>query len=123
VDAQQAVVVAGAVVTLTTLVKWMGMQDRYGPLAIIGLSLLGVGIWGYSKGPAWERGLLFDYFVGWLSVATSAAGVFGFTRSVPQAITAGSQRNSDVPGAGQHPTTNMSDVVEHRRTTDERRER
>jgi hypothetical protein len=113
-NVEQAAVVAASVVTLTTLVKWMGMPDKYGPFAILGLSLLGVGMWGYSQGPAWERSLLFGYFAGWISVATSAAGVFGFTRSVPQAVTAGSTRNMEIPGAGQHPTSNITDNVERR---------
>lgn len=113
-NADQTIAVAAAVVALTTLVKWMGMNDKYGSFAIMGLSLLGVAMWGYSKGPTWERGLLFDYFVGFIAVATQAAGVFGFTRSLPQAVTAGSNRNIDIPGAGQHPTSNMTDNLERR---------
>lgn len=113
---EQSLVVAGAVVALTQLIKWTGlMKDSYGPLAIMVLSLFGVAIWGYSKGPTWERGLLFDYFTGWIAVATSSAGVFGFTRSAPAAVTTGS-RNSSIPGAGQSVTEKMNgDVNTERR--------
>ncbi len=113
-DASAIVSVSAAVVALTTLVKWAGVKDTWGAWAIIELSMLGVGVWAYSKGPAFDRGLVFDYFSGWIAVATSAAGVFGFTRSMPAAVTEGS-RNSTLPGAAQNPTIKPSDTTEERR--------
>jgi len=112
-DSGAAIVVAGAVVALTSLIKWAGLRDTWGPAAIMVLSLLGVGLWGYSQGPTYQRELLFDYFTGWISVATSAAGVFGFTRSIPGAVVTGSPR-SVIPGAAQNPTQKPDHFPERR---------
>lgn len=101
-DAQAVIAVSAAVVALTSLFKWAGLRDTWGPVAVLLLSLAGVVLWVYSKG-AYSRELLFDLFAGWIATATSAAGVFGFTRSAPAAVTVGS-RNSVIPGAAQNPT-------------------
>jgi hypothetical protein len=99
-DAEAILSVSAAVVTLVQLVKWSGLPDRAGPLAVIVLAALGVSLWGYSIGD-YERTKLFGYFVGWLAVATSAAGVFGFTRASKEAVTS---TTSPPSGAGASPT-------------------
>jgi hypothetical protein len=107
------VAVSTAVVALTMLVKWAGLKDSYGPLAVLALSAFGVAFWGWSKGVMTQT-MAFDYFVGWIAVATSAAGVFGFTRSIPASVTTGSPR-SVIPGAAQNPTEKANmDIVERR---------
>lgn len=85
-DATEIAAVSTAVVLLTQYVKWAGLPDTRGPLVVLALSLLGVALWGYSVG-TFERTKLFGYFAGWLVVSASAAGVFGFTRSSPAAVT------------------------------------
>jgi hypothetical protein len=100
-DAQAVVAVSAAVVALVQLVKWAGLPDSRGPLAVLALAALGVVFWGWSKGTL-ERAVAFDYFAGWIAVATGAAGVFGFTRAAPGAV---ARASSPPPGgAGSSPT-------------------
>lgn len=79
-DGEAIMSISAAVVTLTQFSKWAGIKDGYGPTIVLLLSTLGVVLWGYSEG-SYERAKTFEYFVGWLAVVTSAAGVFGFTRA------------------------------------------
>lgn len=85
-SAQDAVTVSAAVMILVQFVKWQGLPDKRGPLAVLAISLLGVALWAYTKGN-FTRETTFDYFMGWLSVSLSAAGIFGFTRSSAGAVT------------------------------------
>lgn len=99
---QAIVTVSAAVVALTQLLKWGGVvKDRRGPLMVLALALVGVAFWGWSSGD-FNRSSAFGYFAGWIAVATSAAGVFGFTRSGPASVTA---TKAPPPGAGANPTT------------------
>jgi hypothetical protein len=84
--ADAIVAVSAAVVALTQLCKWGGVDNKYGPIAVIGLSLCGVLFWGWSH-DALSRAGSFDFFAGWITVATSAAGIYGFTRASSEAIT------------------------------------
>jgi hypothetical protein len=104
-DGQAILTVSAAVVALTQLAKWGGIPDKYGPIAVMVLGALGVMFWGYSVG-SFERAKAFEYFAGFVAVATSAAGVFGFTRATSEAVT----KTSPPPfsGAGASPTTKMS---------------
>ncbi len=88
---------------MTQLLKWGGVPDKYGVLLVIGLALLGTAIWAYSQ-PAFDRANLFGYFAGVIAVATSAGGVFGFTRAGSDAITS---TKSPPAGAGQSATTKV----------------
>lgn len=101
-DAQAVMSVSAAVVALTQLCKWSGIPDRTGPLAVLVFSLLGVCLWGYSIG-TFERTQTFAYFAGWISVSTSAAGIFGFTRASTEAVTRA--KAPPAGGAGGNPTT------------------
>lgn len=112
-DAAATVAIGGLVAALAQVAKWMGLRDSYGPAALIVLSAGSVALWVYSKG-VYSRELLFDYVVGATSVMLTSAGIFGFTRSMPAAVTEGS-RNSSIPGAGQSATLKPSDNVEERR--------
>lgn len=93
--------VSPAVVALVQLVKWAGIGDKWGPIAVLVLSLGGVLFWGWSTGDV-TRASAFGYFAGWIAVSTSAAGVFGFTRASAGAVS----RMSSPPagGAGSSPT-------------------
>lgn len=84
--AEAIVAVSAAIVALTQLIKWSGVHDKYGPLAVLVLSLIGVVFWGWSK-DVLTRAAAFEFFVGWIAVATSAAGIFGFTRASGEAVT------------------------------------
>ena len=85
-DGQAIVSVSAAVVALVQLAKWSGVNEKLGPLAVLGLAAFGVAFWGYSEG-TFERTQAFGYFAGWIATATSAAGVFGFTRAATSAVT------------------------------------
>lgn len=84
-DGSAIIAISAAVVALTQLCKWSGIPDKWGPAAVLVLALLGVAFWGYSKG-TFIRTNAFDYFTAWIAVATSSAGVFGFTRAAATAV-------------------------------------
>lgn len=95
------VTVSAAVVALTQLMKWAMIPDRWGPAAVLVLAALGVGLWMFSQGMV-TRADTFAVFAGWIAVATSAAGVFGFARAVQSSdVTAGRRPPA---GAGDHTT-------------------
>jgi hypothetical protein len=88
VNAESITVVTTIVVLLVQMLKWFRViEDRRGPIAVLGLSLVGVVIYGVSQEPSFERTDLWPYFSAWIVVAASAAGVYGFTRSLPESIT------------------------------------
>lgn len=84
-NGQAIVSVSASVVALVQLVKWGGIPDKWGPVAVLLLSLLGVAFWGWSTGDV-TRASAFGYFAGWIAVSTSAAGIFGFTRASGDAV-------------------------------------
>ena len=84
-DAQAILTVSAAVVALVQLAKWAGVDDSKGPMAVLMCSLFGVAFWGWASG-TFIRTVAFDYFAGWIAVMTSAAGVFGFTRSTGDSL-------------------------------------
>lgn len=102
-DSTAVATVTIAVVMLTQLLKWALIPDKWGPVSVLALALLGVAFWGWSTGDV-TRASSFGYFTGWILVASSAAGVFGFTRAGAGAVT-----NILTPplsgGAGGSPTT------------------
>jgi hypothetical protein len=99
------IAVSAAVVALVQLIKWSSIiPDRWGPVAVLVLAAVGVGVWGYSVGD-FMRASTFTYFAGWIAVATSAAGVFGFVRATnPGSVTTVHQ---PPPGAAQNPTEKL----------------
>lgn len=98
---QAIISVSAAVVALTQIAKWGFVPDKYGPVSVILLSVLGVVFWGWSTGD-FGRASAFGYFAGWIAVATSAAGVFGFTRAGAEAVA--SAMPPPGGGAGSSPT-------------------
>lgn len=106
-DAQAIGSISAAVVTLTQLVKWMRLvSDQRGPLAVLGWSAIAEVLWIVSH-PPFLATMLFDYFVTWLVVSAAAAGIYGFTRSGPSALTA---TTDPPPGAGAEPTIQVKDL-------------
>lgn len=81
--------VSAAVVTLLQLAKWGSLiPDNRGPHAVMVLSLLGVILWGVANEPTFARPMIWGYAAGWIAVATSASGVYGFARAMlPQNVT------------------------------------
>ncbi len=104
-EGQAIITISAAVVALTQLVKFSGLPDRFGPIAVLVLSMFGVALWGYSKDD-FAVVKLFDYFSGWIAVATSAAGVFGFTRATASAVASATPPPHS--GAGSSPTIDES---------------
>lgn len=100
-DPEAIVSVSATVVALTQLSKWAGLRDSFGPLAVLVLSLLGVAFWAWTA-QDFHRATAFTYFSGWIAVATSAAGIFGFTRASGSAVTNLKAPPND--GAGSGPT-------------------
>lgn len=100
-DAAAIIAVSAAVVALTQMFKWGFVPDKYGPVTVMVLSGIGVGIWAWSKG-SFERAVAFEYFAGFVAVALNAAGIYGFTRAAATGAT-----NMVAPptsGAGSSPT-------------------
>lgn len=91
---------SAAVVALVQLVKWAGLPDKYGPAGVLLFALVGVGFWAWSH-QDFSRAVAFDYFSGWITVATSAAGIFGFTRATTTAVT--NMKAPPSAGAGSNP--------------------
>lgn len=101
-NAEAIITVSAAVVALTQLAKWGRLvDDSRGPFAVLLLALVGVIVWAVSSEAGFDRHLIWPYFAGWIAVATSAAGVFGFTRAAPDAVTSLSKPPA---GAAQNPT-------------------
>ncbi len=84
-DAEAIVSVSAAVVALTQLAKWAGLHGRFAPLGVLVLSAIGVLLWGWSRANLTQASA-FQYFAGWIAVMTSAAGVYGFTRSTGESL-------------------------------------
>ena len=100
-DGQAIIAVSAAVVALVQLIKWGGLPDKAGPIAVLGFALLGVALWAFSQGN-FARETSFDYFAGWIAVALGAAGTFGFTRAAASAVA--SATPPPTGGAGGNPT-------------------
>lgn len=101
---QAIMAVSASVVTLTQLLKWGKIvSDQRGPLVVIILAMFGVMFWGWTTGDI-TRATAFGYFAGWIAVATSAAGVYGFTRSGPEAITSTSTPPTGAGASVTNPT-------------------
>lgn len=108
-SAEAIVSISAAVVAITQLLKWAKLPDHWGPIAVILLAGVGVGIWLFSQ-TVWppERTQVWEIFAGWVAVALSAAGVFGFTRAGAEAVTRATSPPSD--GAGSSPTGAAADT-------------
>lgn len=100
-NAEAIISVSAAVVALTQLMKWAGLTDRYGPIAVMVLALIGVAFWSWSAGD-FSRTVAFAYFAAWITVTTSAAGVYGFTRTSGASLARMTAPPST--GAGSEPT-------------------
>lgn len=85
-SAQDALGIASAVVLLTQMIKGMGLPNRWGSVVVLGLSALGVILWGISAGN-FDRSQLFGYFAGWANIAFAAAGVWGYVRATRETLT------------------------------------
>lgn len=102
-NAEAIVSVSAAVVALTQMAKWAGIPDKLGPLIVLVVAAIGVGIWAYSQNVGgFPRQELFNYFAGWIAIATSAAGVYGFTRAAASSVTSATPPPRS--GAGSEPT-------------------
>jgi len=88
--------ISTAVVALVQLSKWGFLEDKYGPLAVMLYSLIGVSLFGYSNGIPFVGGNVWEYFVGFIAVMLQAAGIFGFTRATGSAVS----RMTPPPGGG-----------------------
>ena len=100
-SAENIITVSAAVVALVQLVKWSGLPDKAGPLAVLAFSLLGVLFYIWTQG-AFTRADGFAYFAAWIAVATSAAGVYGFSRASAAALVKALPPPGS--GAGSEPT-------------------
>jgi hypothetical protein len=100
IDANAATALAATVTLVTQLIKWAGLPDKLGPIVVLLLSAICVVVYVYSTG-AFVREETFNYLSAWANVALAAAGIFGFTRAAPAAVTA---LRSPPAGAAQSPT-------------------
>jgi hypothetical protein len=110
VSSEGTLAVAAATVALVQLCKWAGLRDSWGPLLVILLSGLGVGVWLLS-GDSWPpaRTDIWPVVTGWINVTLSAAGTFGFTRATASAVTRATAPPAD--GAGSSATDDEPDEL------------
>ena len=99
-EAAAIMTVSGAVVALTELFKFFKMvPDDKGPLAVFILSALGVILFQASEPVPFVRTQLFGLFAGWIVIATSAAGVYGFVKATrPEQVTTMSNKGGGGTG-------------------------
>jgi hypothetical protein len=98
----EAGIVSAAVVSLTQLLKWTNLiPDRYGPGSVLVWAALGVLLWAWSLGRL-HQAIAFDLFSGWVVVALTAAGIYGFTRAGAAIVT--KMAPPPATGAGSEPT-------------------
>lgn len=100
-NGESIMTISAAVVAVVQLVKWAGLKDSLGPIAVLLFAVAGTALWGWSVGD-FSRATTFSYFAGWAAVATSAAGVFGFTRAASSGVA--SLKPPPSSGAGSSPT-------------------
>ena len=84
-DTTAIAAIAAAVVALTQLLKWASwFPNDLAPLVVLISSFGGVALWVWSNTGeiGFYREHAFAYFAAGTIVATSAAGVFGFAKSV-----------------------------------------
>lgn len=88
-DGQAIVSVSAAVVAFTQLVKYSPIPTTgFIPVVLVFVfSGLGCLLWAVSNEPVFDRHLLFNYFAGWVAVATSAGGVFSLSQAAHSAMT------------------------------------
>lgn len=103
-DNSATLTVAALVVALTTFAKWTGVPDKRGPYVVILLSAVGVILYSYSEG-LFARQRTFELVAAFVAVLLQAAGVFGFTRAAPEAVSSFSKPTDQ--GAGNNPTQKM----------------
>ena len=76
-DGIDIISVSAPVAALAHLLKWSGVPARCAPLVVFGLSLVGVALWATTMGHL-SHFDGFGLFAGWIAVASSASGVYGF---------------------------------------------
>jgi hypothetical protein len=87
-DEKEIMSMSAAVVALTQFIKWSGMPSKYGPFAAAGTSAAVLGMWAFDQGHQFGGFMpLSTYLIAYIAVLSSAAGVFGFTRSTGEALT------------------------------------
>lgn len=81
-DAAAAMMIGATIVPLTEMIKYARrVPEAWGVPIVLILSALGVLLWGVSQ-PEWifVRTNVWGLFAGWVNVAVTAAGVYGFIR-------------------------------------------
>lgn len=96
------VMVSGLVVALTQVAKWSGVPDRRGPLVVLALSLSVTVFLAWTQSN-FTRKTALDYFAVFVNVLLASAGVFGFTRAAPEAVSSFAPPPNS--GAGSSTTT------------------
>lgn len=95
--------VSALTVAICQYLKWSGfISDKRGPIAVLLIALFGVSLWIISFSDQWSRTMVFGLLAAWINVTLAAAGVYGFTRSMPEAI---SSTSNPPTGAGASATT------------------
>jgi hypothetical protein len=95
------VTASGLVVACVQVAKWSGVSDKRGPLFVVGFSLLITVFLAWTRGN-FGRTTAFDYFAVFVNILLAAAGVFGFTRAAPGAVSSFTPPPGG--GAGSSPT-------------------
>lgn len=85
-DSEVTMTIAGVVVVVCQLLKSVGLTGRWALLVAAVLSLLGTAFVAWAAAD-FGRATAVRYLIGWSSILSSAAGVFGLINSTPEAIT------------------------------------
>jgi len=85
-DSEVTMTIAGSVVVVCQLLKSVGVTGKWALLVAALLSLLGTVFVAWAAAD-FGRATAVRYLIGWTSILSSAAGVFGLINSAPEAVT------------------------------------
>lgn len=98
-DAKALAIIIAAVVGFVEIAKFGGLPQRFGVLAVVVFSIIGVLTWAYSYS-ALTRENTFDLFAGIANVMVGSAGVYGFVRAATPAQLTSTHRPPPAAGEG-----------------------
>lgn len=94
-DDKAIMAVSTAVIALTQVLKRVGWSSsRLAPLVVLLLSAVGTALYVYSA-QSFERGQLFNYFVGWILIAAAATGGYETAKSLKPDVVGAIEEKSD----------------------------
>jgi hypothetical protein len=84
-DSEVTMTIAGSVVVVCQLLKSVGLHGKWALVVAALLSLAGTAFVAWAAAD-FSRASAIRYLIGWTSVLSSAAGVFGMINAAPEAV-------------------------------------